>query len=137
MKFWQKSLWVNFLGISWKIQRSLLSFLQFLDFQIGKTRSSQEFSTWDLDNLILIVVYFKGYFSWICTFVHFTEIFNFVQFSQHICQNAEFLSSYHEKKSSIQIFMQKYNFFSLCKIFVNIMYIQQLEVSACIIIDHF
>ena len=110
---------VNVLGICWKIWWSLLSFLQFSDFQIGKTQSSQEFSTWDLDNSIFIVVYFKGYFSRICTFVHFPEIFNFVQFSQHICQYAEFLSSYHAKEikyqnlyAKIQIFLFMQN---VCK----------------------
>ena len=94
-------------------------FCNFSDFQIGKTQSSQEFSTWDHDNSIFIVVYFKGYFSRICTFVHFPEIFNFVQFSQHICQYAEFLSSYHAKEikyqnlyAKIQIFLFMQN---VCK----------------------
>ena len=86
-------------------------FCNFSDFQIGKTQSSQEFSTWDLDNSIFIVVYFKGYFSWICTFVHFPEIFNFVQFSQHICQYAEFLSSYHAKEIKYQNLYAKIQIF--------------------------
>ena len=94
-------------------------FCNFSELQIGKTQSSQQFSTRDLDNSILIVVYFKGYFSRTCTFVHFPEIFNFVQFSQHICQYAEFLSSYHEKEikypnlyAKIQLFLFMQN---VCK----------------------
>ena len=94
-------------------------FCNFSDFQIGKTQNSQEFSRRDLENLTLIVVWFKEYLSQSCTFVHFWEIFNFVQFSQHICQYAEFLSSYHAKEikyqnlyAKIQIFLFMQN---VCK----------------------
>ena len=115
----------------------MLSFLQFLDFQIGKTQSSQEFSTRDLDNSTLIVVYFEGYLSKSCTFVHFREIFNFAQLSQHICHFAEFLSSFMKKRLIIQIFIQKDNFSFLCKNFVNILSKLYIEVSDCCRTKHF
>ena len=111
MKISKKIQWFNVLGICWKIQRSLLSFLQIFDFQIGKTQSSQEFSTRDLDNSTLIVVYFQGYLSQSRTFVHFWEIFNFVQFSQHICHFTEVLSSIFEKKFDYPILYTKRQLF--------------------------
>ena len=97
----------------------LLSFLQF--FWLSNWKNSElsrvlNMRPWQFN---LYSVYFKGYFSWICTFVHFPEIFNFVQFSQHICQYAEFLSSYHAKEikyqnlyAKIQIFLFMQN---VCK----------------------
>ena len=112
-------------------------FCNFSDFQIGKTQNSQEFSRRDLDNSSLIVVYFKGYLSQSCTFVHFWEIFNFVQFSQHICHFAEVLSSFLKKnidypnlytKRQLYLFMQK-----VCKHTLQV----EIEVSNCCRIKHF
>ena len=96
--------------------RDLMSFLQIFDFQIGKTQSSQEFSTRDLDNSTLIVVYFDGYLSQSCTFVHFWEIFDFAQFSQHICHFAEFLSSFMKKRLIIKSLYKKTTFLFYAKI---------------------
>ena len=116
--------WSMFLVFVAKSEDLCWIFCNFSDFQIGKTQSSQEFSTWDLDNSIFIVVYFKGYFSRVCTFLHFPEIFNFVQFSQHICHFAEFLSSFMKRKidnpnlyakRQLFIFMQK-----VCKLTLQV-----------------
>ena len=128
--FWQNFINENLAKIlvgqcSWYLLKNpevFWVFCDFSDFQIGKTQSSQEFSTRDLDNSTLIVVYFKGYLSQSCTFAHFWEIFKFVQFFWHICNFAEVLSIFLKKNMIIQNFKRIENFSFLCKKFVNILY---------------
>ena len=69
-----------------------------------------------------------------CTSQKFSILYNFLSIFANMLS---FSAVTMLKKSSIKIFMQKYKFSYLCKMFVNIMCIQQLEVSVCCIIDHF
>ena len=109
----------------------------FLTFKLTKLRAlkSSQHETLTIQSLQLYTL--KDIFpesAPSCTSQKFSILYNFLSIFANMLS---FSAVTMLKKSSIKIFMQKYNFSYLCKMFVNIMCIQQLEVSVCCIIDHF